>query len=308
MNRVCGYRSCVGLALLALPACVSYPRATDAHDPTNPYSLATQSHSVAANPTTVSTTVKPAIDAPAVVADALDAPPPTPWTPPNASSPSVQMAVHLQPVEPSAQPTAPVSQTAPNLEPRPAPPSFELIIPDRPSPIVGLALKISDGSLLRADPQDIAAAIEQFNAVLLPLRARAALEIPKLCFCRPIAAPALFGLYERLDENHRFRPGEMVAVYMELRNFSCTPKTGDFATHVVSTVEIHNDKGEIVFRFDSDRADSSLSPRQDYCHVGRFTLPALPAGAYTLWLKATDVPTGRTARRSLDFRLASSKG
>ena len=58
-------------------------------------------------------------------------------------------------------------------------------------------------------------------------------------------------------------------------------------------------EGKIVFRFDSpDRADSSLSPRQDYCHVGRFTMPVLPAGAYTLWLKATDVPTGRTARAS----------
>ena len=75
------------------------------------------------------------------------------------------------------------------------------------------------------------------------------------------------------------------------------------------TVEIRNSDGEIVFRFDSpNRADSSLSPRQDYCHFGRFTLPNLPPGAYTLWLKATDVPTGRSARRSLDFRVGSPKG
>src|SRR5205807_2071590 len=119
-----------------------------------------------------------------------------------------------------------------------------------------------------------------------PLRARAALEIPKLCFCRPVAAPARFGAYELLEENHLFRPGETVAVYLELRNFACEPHGGDYRTHVRTTVEVRDERGGVVFRFDADRADPSLSPRRDYCHVGRFALPPLPAGAYTLWLKA----------------------
>jgi hypothetical protein len=33
----------------------------------------------------------------------------------------------------------------------------------------------------------------------------------------------------------------------------------------------------------------------------------MPAGAYTLWLKVTDVPTGRTTRRALDFRVTTVK-
>ena len=33
----------------------------------------------------------------------------------------------------------------------------------------------------------------------------------------------------------------------------------------------------------------------------------MPAGAYTLWLKVTDGPTGRTARRALDFRVTTVK-
>lgn len=173
--------------------------------------------------------------------------------------------------------------------------------------LLPLAVRLGDGSLNRADPQDVAAVIEQLNAALAPLRARAALEMPKLCFCRPLAAPARFGAYEQLDDNHRFRPGETIGLYMELKNFACLPHNGQFATHVASSVEIHDAGGNIVFRFDCDRTEPSLSPRQDYCHVGRFALPALPSGAYTLWLKATDVPTGRSARRSLDFRVASER-
>jgi hypothetical protein len=219
------------------------------------------------------------------------------WMPP---------AVHLQTVEPIDFPPAKVDATPPP----PLADRARIIERKALDPNAGLtplALRLCDGSLLRADPQDVAVAVEQINVLLAPIRARAALEIPKLCFCRPVSTPARFGTFERLEENHRFKAGETVAIYMELRNFSCTPQDADFGTHVVSSVEIHDAEGKVVFRFDSDRAETSLSPRQDYCHIGRFTLPTLPAGAYTLWLKATDVPTGRVARRSLDFRLASNK-
>jgi len=296
------YRLLAGLAFVPLPACQSFPRPADATFSPDPYA---EARSVEAN--RPSLPLK-AADPPPITQTKHDEPS-APWSPPSFVPASVP-AVQLQTVEPIDPPIAAVTEPVKNIELRPTlTPIERTASPERPSAIVSLAMKLSDGSLLRADPQDVAAAVEQVNTLLAPLRTRAALEIPKLCFCRPIAAPARFGAYERLDENHRFRPGEMVAVYMELRNFSCTPKDGDFATHVVSTVEIHDADGKIVFRFDSpDRADSSLSPRQDYCHVGRFTLPVLPAGAYTLCLKATDVPTGRTARRSLDFRLASTKG
>jgi hypothetical protein len=78
---------------------------------------------------------------------------------------------------------------------------------------------------------------------------------------------------------------------------------------VQTAIEVHNDRGETVWRSDPPpRSEPTLSPRQDYCHVGRFALPAnTPPGAYTLWLKVTDVPTGRTARRPLDFRVTTVK-
>jgi hypothetical protein len=173
--------------------------------------------------------------------------------------------------------------------------------------LLPLAVRLGEESLSSAEPQDLATLVADLQMLIGPLRERAALEVPKLCFCRPKAAPAQYGMYELLDENHRFRPGEVVGLYVELRNFTCAPHGDDFRTHVQMAIEVHNDRDEVVWRCDPpSRADPSLSPRQDYCHVGRFALPAnLPAGAYTLWLKVTDVPTGRAARRSLDFRVTT---
>jgi hypothetical protein len=98
-------------------------------------------------------------------------------------------------------------------------------------------------------------------------------------------------------------------LYVEVRNFTSAPHGDDFRTAVRMTIEVHNDKHEIVWRFDPPAlCEHSLSPRQDYCHLGRFALPAnLPAGAYTLVLKVSDVPTGRVTQRSLDFRVTTVK-
>jgi hypothetical protein len=274
--------------------------------------VATQSRAISTN-RTVASLHKPSVEK-ALVSPAVFEPP-WPSAPPAAAPKPLTSAnpvIELLPVQPVDGPETNISEviqrTAPPT-PVPPPPTPQEIGPPQCewlAQLWPLALRLADGSLAKADPQDLAAFVEQLNIALMPLRARAALEIPKLCFCRAVAAPARFGAYERLDDNHRFRPGETVAVYMELRNFACVPRDGDYATHVVSSVELHDANGKVVLRFDSDRSDPSLSPRHDYCHVGRFTLPALPPGAYTLWLKATDVPTGRSSRRSLDFRVASS--
>jgi hypothetical protein len=175
--------------------------------------------------------------------------------------------------------------------------------------LLPLAVRLGDGALESSDPQDLAVLVDDVQKLLGPLRERAALDVPKLCFCRPVAAAARFGVYELLDENHLFRPGEMVGIYAEVRNFACKPHGSDYRTQVQTSIEVHNDRGEVVWRFDqAARTDTSLSLRQDYCHVGRFALPgSLPAGAYTLWLKVTDAPTGRTVRRSLDFRVTTVK-
>jgi hypothetical protein len=187
----------------------------------------------------------------------------------------------------------------------------EMEQPDRElvAALLPLAVRIADGGLKSADPEDLATVVANMQAMCEPLRERAALDVPKLCFCRPKAAPAQFGSYELLEENHRFRPGELVGLYVEVRNFTSAPHGDDFRTQVRMTIEVHNDRHETVWRFDPPALNErSLSPRQDYCHVGRFALPAnLPAGAYTLVLKVSDVPTNRTKERSLDFRVTTVK-
>ena len=171
--------------------------------------------------------------------------------------------------------------------------------------LLPLAVRLGEGDLAQADPQDLAALVEQVQALMVPLRERAALEVPKLCFCRPVTSQDKAGVYELLDANHLFRPGEMVALYMEVRNFTCAAHGGDYRTHVATAVEVQDERGHVVYQFKIDRSEPSLSPRQDFSNGVRFALPPLPAGAYTLWLKATDLPTGRTARRSLDFRVTT---
>src|SRR5204862_7515770 len=108
------------------------------------------------------------------------------------------------------------------------------------------------------------------------------------------------GVYELLDENHLFRPGEMIALYMEVRNFTCSARGDDYQTHIGTAIEIRDEHGQVLNHYDIDNSDPSLSPRHDFCNGLRFPLPSLPPGAYTLELKATDVPSGRTAKRSLD--------
>ncbi len=171
--------------------------------------------------------------------------------------------------------------------------------------LLPLAVRIGDGSLRNADPDELAAVVDKLAALAAALRDRAALQVPKMCFCRPLPAPARFGSYELLGDNPTFRPGEMVAVYLELRNFSCQPNHGDYQTQVGVSVEVLDADGRVALRFDKSQTDPSLSPRLDYSNVVRFTLPELPPGTYALALKASDVPTGRTARRRLEFRVTA---
>lgn len=188
----------------------------------------------------------------------------------------------------------------------------ELEQPDRDLivALMPIMVRLSDGTLKSTDPKDLSGLLAQVQKLVEPLRERAALEVPKLCFCKPLVAPARYGVYDALDENHRFRAGEVVGLYLEVGNFACTPHGGDYRIHVQTEIEVHDERGQVVWRFDPPaRTDPSLSPRQDYCYVGRFALPGnMPAGAYTLWLKVTDVPTGRTARRALDFRVTKLPG
>lgn len=177
--------------------------------------------------------------------------------------------------------------------------------------LLPLAARLGDGSLAEADPNDLAGLVEQVQDLLKPLRTRASLRLDKLCLCRPVRQAARYGLYEPLEENHGFRAGETVEVYLEPRNFACEPRDGgsSYRTQLSVSLELRDARGGLAWRKDfGPVAEVSRTPRLDYFVVHGFRVPeTLPAGAYALWVKVTDVPTGRTAQRSTDFRVAAGR-
>jgi hypothetical protein len=178
--------------------------------------------------------------------------------------------------------------------------------------LLQIAAPLGDGGLDHASPQDTVALLEQVNKLQATLRQRAPLVIEKMCFCREIRD---FGRYYPLPADYAFQtgsdglPGELVQVYVEVRNVACRPKGNGFETALKGHVEIHDFRGKVVWQHDFDnRPDRSRTPLQDNYVEFHFNVPSgLPAdSAYTLWVYVKDVEEEgvvKVARRSLDFRV-----
>jgi len=173
--------------------------------------------------------------------------------------------------------------------------------------LLPLAARLGAADAKPTTADEVAAMVAHLEAAAESLRPIAALRIARLCYCRPVQAPTRFGVYQPLEGRHAFRPGEIVAFYVEMRNFTSEPKGDTYETHLGSKVELLDKAGYLAHRFDFNADDASHSPRQDYCHVGRFLLPKMPAGDYTLRLTVTDRPTKREAQMSLDLRVAAAE-
>ena len=157
--------------------------------------------------------------------------------------------------------------------------------------------------------------LDQLDTLVAPLRSRAALVIDKACFCRD--GKIMFGVYDPLPEDYLFRPGEYVHVYVELRNFTSEAVAlpsgqTDYVIKLRSTYEIRDAAGKPVPGGRGEIArkapNRSHTQRRDYFDGYHFCLPEadrLPSGLYTLWVSVADLPTGRVARRSLDFHVAA---
>jgi hypothetical protein len=178
--------------------------------------------------------------------------------------------------------------------------------------LLQLAAPLGEGGLEHASPQETVALLEQVNKLQSALRQRAPLIIEKMCFCRDIRD---FGRYYPLPADYAFQtgsdglPGELVQVYVEVRNVTCRSKGNGFETALKGHVEIHDFRGKCVWQHDFDnRPDRSRTPLQDNYVEFHFNVPSgLPAeAAYTLWVYVRDVEEEgvvKVARRSLDFRV-----
>lgn len=256
-------------------------------------------------------------------------PPPPPW--PTPPAPPVRRTVPPE-AEPASQaPGQPVSHPIDDLayrrlkdpavvealrcllEKRPADAVIPLEKLDKPTQdlllrFLPLIARLSEGSLEKSDPEELALVTGQLEEVIRTLRPKSALVVDKMCFCRRIDK---FGQYDPLPPDYRFKPGEMVQVYVELQNFSSRLVDGLYETRLASSVEIQDVQHRTVWRQDfndRDRPDKSRSLRGDYFNSYRFCVPEnIPPGTYRLVVRISDVhlPERKPAERSLVLRVTT---
>lgn len=158
---------------------------------------------------------------------------------------------------------------------------------------------------------------DQLHGLLCTLRPRTELTLTKACFCEWVKA---YGIYKPLEEGHGFvapnaaRPGELVQLYVELRNFTSALQNGLYTTRLNSSVEIHDQrdpKGKPIwyYRFDDNKQPlRSRTMLHDYFNNYSFYVPNIPPGNYLLTVQIADETQPerrRVARKTLDFRITS---
>jgi hypothetical protein len=165
-------------------------------------------------------------------------------------------------------------------------------------------VRLSDSRLQQIKPEEMDVMLEQINRVPGMLRARGSLQANNVRLCREVHN---FGHVEPFPAGHQFHPGDIVYLYMELANFSCTAdaKSG-YSITMASGLEMHDAAGKVVWRADpKEIPDSVSSPPQDYYRNFRLCVPGLPPGAYSLVVKTIDRPTGREVTKAVELRIGS---
>lgn len=182
--------------------------------------------------------------------------------------------------------------------------------------LMPLIVRLGDGNVSTMQPEETAILIDRLQTAASMLKSKASLGAEHVCFCRGVRK---FADVDPYDPRHEFRPGDMVFLYAELKNFTCealpavrvvngpaTPSKG-FAIRLGATLELRDARYSLVWRTDLNKNDYALTPPQDYYHTYRFCVPdKLPAGTYTLWLNIIDKPTGRTFRKPVEMRVGQS--
>jgi hypothetical protein len=184
--------------------------------------------------------------------------------------------------------------------------------------LLPIVAQIAETSLDRLGAEEMVHLQNQLQGVESALRPRAPFLIEKICYCKQIRG---FGDYDRLPDDHRFkartddgRVGELVQIYVELRNFASEQGEHEYVTRLRSAVAIRRaaappDEEPICeLAISKERQVRSYTPRRDCHHGVSFYVPHLPPGPYVLTLTIEDVTRAgqrRADQRSLDFRVIS---
>lgn len=170
----------------------------------------------------------------------------------------------------------------------------------------------------KLSPAEQAAALGQLEAVAAGLRGPTPLRIERVSFCRRIDG---FGQFDPLPASHEFQPGsegqpgDLVQVYVELRNFSSRAVGGEYEMKLARSAEVFDLHRRKVASLDlGSDVDRCRARRQDYFLNLQFHVPArLPAGLYTVRVTVHDQTPGpdasspaRVASRTLDLRVGAT--
>jgi hypothetical protein len=179
--------------------------------------------------------------------------------------------------------------------------------------LMPLLVRLGEGNVNNLPPDELAMSIDQLQTASMLLKSKAALRIDNACFCRGVRKFADVDLYE---PRHEFRTGDMVFLYAELKNFTCSPVAAagpynsnqrGFNIQLATRLEMRDSRNSLVWLTDLNKNDFTQTPPQDYYHTYRFCVPEkIPAGTYTLWLIIVDKPTGRTVRKPIELRVGQS--
>ena len=193
--------------------------------------------------------------------------------------------------------------------------------------LLPLVVHVSEFRLDKERPLDLAAALQRIDALTQGLRPKAALTAEKSCFCRSIRA---FGDYEPLPDEHVFSYGDLVEIYVELRNLTARHNGPRYETVLTRTIEIYDyQQGRSVGANKQVRppvlirlpvqVNRSRSPRQDWYVNCPFSVPPhLPVGRYYLKIlvqdvtnlpRGVEVPRERTVKlENIPFHVAPRAG
>jgi hypothetical protein len=177
--------------------------------------------------------------------------------------------------------------------------------------LLPVVVRLSEGGLQKCDSRELTSLLAELERLRRLIQPAAQLVIDKMCFVEHIDG---FGVYQKLDDEHEFQPGDVLVVYAELQNFSSAQdeRTGLSAIRLKSEIQILDFNGrrvELKNFADEERPDRSQTPRHDFFINYTWQLPHnMSDGRYTLRLLITDVATKRQAERTLDFRVMSARG
>jgi hypothetical protein len=179
--------------------------------------------------------------------------------------------------------------------------------------ILPLVTQVAKKSLKELSPQEVGVMRALVVGIDDVLRTRCELLITKMCYARRIDG---FAQFEALPNEHAFtaksddRPGELVQLYVELKNFaSIKTAEDDYLTKLTCSLEVTDSAAKKVWShtFDRNQTTHRRSARvNDYHGNYSFYVPALAAGTYKLTIQFVDetLPEHRrVARKDLVFRV-----